>query len=155
MKKLLFIIPKVFPVILFLVIISLDTFADTHRYGCWIPGTNFIWHTNDPANPGLTNFLNDGVSAALNGDDDGYYHKDLRCGDSLKPCTVYWQVSSYHPAGEIRGTGYLADYSIEHCPIDDYIPAVLTLIAAFGFLQIRKIPIFNSVNENNHHHRSL
>ncbi|WP_231426306.1 hypothetical protein [Pedobacter sp. Leaf250] len=130
MKKLGLIIP--------ILMLSFYTFADTHRYGCWIPETNYIFYEPDLAHGGSPNFLTDWK--VPNGDDDGYYEKDARCGNSIAlSCTVYWAISSVHPSGnDIRGYGFLADYSIEYCPIDDYIPLLIIFTAGVAFIQIRK-----------------
>src|SRR4051812_20603781 len=117
MKQFQFIIP-ICLMLLFFCCLNLPVFGDEHRYGCWLQDTNYIWHTTDPAHPGSTNFLNDGVTGALNGDDDGYYEKDGRCPDVGVICKVYWQASTLHPAAEERGAGLLADFSVDNCPID-------------------------------------
>lgn len=132
MKRFLFIIP--ITISLFIICSPNSSFADTHRYGCWIPGTNKVWHTNVPGS--TINFQNDGVTGALNGIDDGFYDLDGRCGDATTFCEVFWNVSSYHPAGESRGVGYLADYSIDYCPIDDYVPILSTIIILISFRKI-------------------
>lgn len=152
MKKLSFIIPRVLNItFLSLFFSSTPTSADVHRYGCWIPGTNKVWHT--PVSPGSINYQNDGVTGALNGIDDGFYDLDGRCGNSTAFCEVFWNVSSYHPLGESRGIGYLADYSIDYCPIDDYIPALFIFTLGIAIVYMKKVPVL--VNEGKHHHGSI
>jgi hypothetical protein len=138
MKKLLFIIPKVFIFALFFTLLfSVSSFADVHRYGCWIPGTNKVWHT--PVSPGSTNYQNDGVTGLLNGIDDGFNTLDDRCGNSTDFCEVFWNVSSYYPSGGSRGVGYLADYSIDYCPIDDYIPLLFIFTIGITLIKFKKV----------------
>ena len=80
------------------------------------------------------------------------------CIDDLgPPCKVYkpgTTSSTPTPAEEMYSVGTYS-YFYVNCPIDNYLPLILISIASIGFLQIRKIPIFNGVNENIDHHRSL
>ncbi|PWS31661.1 hypothetical protein [Pedobacter paludis] len=160
MQKLKLIIPKTLShfSLKSLIIVSLTILASkicrADKYGCWIPGTNNIWHTNDPAHPGPINFLNDGVTGALNGVDDGYYDLDGRCGATTDVCYVYWQASTpWHPAGDLRGVGYLNDYSYTACPIDDYMPLLFIFTAGFSFFKMRRRSVH--LNENNLNHSCI
>ena len=158
MKKLQFIIPNVtllqiiFITLLFCFPAKLK--ADTHYTGCWIPGTNSIWYVNDlVGHPGSTNFLNDGVTGALNGIDDGYHDLDGRCnnGGSI-PCVVYWNPSAFHSFGDKRGDGEMSEYSVDYCPIDDYIPALFIFTLLIAIFKMRNSHL---INESKFNHRSL
>jgi len=107
-------------------------YADVHRYGCWIPdvnpNVNRIWYILDPTHPGPTNFLND---LNGNGTDDNYYQLQNRCANSLSiSCTVYQRN------GDIRGYGYLADYSVDYCPLDDYELWILLVLGMLGVFNL-------------------
>ncbi|RZJ79975.1 MAG: hypothetical protein EOO47_09115 [Flavobacterium sp.] len=141
MKKLFFIIPKVIACILFFLFFSLKVNAQT-QYGCRF-GLR-IWTDLDinphPQTPAYYNYSNSS--------DNGYSNFSGRCPDEgTDACYIY------NTNGTLRHTGTLGN--IYDCPIDDYLPLILIAIASLGFLQIRKIPIFNSENENIYHHRSL
>ena len=153
MKKLLFVVPKVlFINILVFLIITFLPFktsavdntgcvisfgSELHVYYLLNPITpgSYITSTDDPTTPG------------------GYRRKRASdvsvCVDNFGgSCSIYFT----------NGTILFTTGNTSHiydCPIDDYLPAILITIASIGFLQIRKIPIFNSENENLDHHRSL
>lgn len=165
MKKLLFIIPKVCFKILFLFALSsLATQAKAQIFGCHVvvgmsdrlfytpygAGSPTEWQTviSGPV-------TSTGETGGYRSDGSATYGCIANIGGA---CTVYQQYLMMD--GVTIGMrpyriGVYASIDPVNCPIDDYIPFILITIASIGFLQIRKIPIFNSENENIDHHRSL
>lgn len=80
-------------------------------YGCRYG--NRIFKILDIAHPSPTNFQYDSDG---NGFPNGYSNLVNRCDDgSTTVCTIY------NFNGTIRGTGILADHSMEYCPLDNYL----------------------------------
>ncbi|MCX2575942.1 hypothetical protein OQ268_15450 [Pedobacter sandarakinus] len=141
MKKFSLIIPKRKPIptsiqitgralcVIVLCLMCLNSSADVHDYGCRFG--NRIFQIYDTTHPGSTNFQYDSDN---NGFPNGFSNVNGRCQDpySSTPCTIY----NYD--GTVRGTGVLSDFSIDYCPIDDYLPFLLLLSCSIAFQKIRK-----------------
>jgi hypothetical protein len=141
MKKLLFIIPKVLKNALvtkfaktILILASLfflvqRSFAADHVSGCRIG--NRIFQIYDTAHPSPTNFQYDSDG---NGSPNGYINLDDRCASgNTMVCTLY-----AHDEVTVMGYGMLADFSIDYCPLDDYVPILFIFTFCVGFLKLLK-----------------
>ncbi|RZL60076.1 MAG: hypothetical protein EOO93_15250 [Pedobacter sp.] len=161
MKKLLFIVPKVYCQLIIL-IITFCCFCTTlysAENGCRVlVGSSYRLFITPYGSDWITTGVVDASGAV------GGYREEVSAtygciAISGGACTVYQQFINPGPPSfvdtRVYRTGVLGNVDPTNCPIDDYIPAILIAIASIGFLQIRKIPIFNSENENIDHHRSL
>ena len=161
MKKLLFIIPKVYYKLIILIVTFCCTSLSLQgaENGCRVlVGSSYRLFYIPYGSEWITTGSVDATGATGGYREDG--SATYGCiAVSGGGCTVYQQYINPGPPSftdvRVYRNGFLANVDPTNCPIDDYIPAMLTLIAVLGFLQIRKIPIFNSANENHHHHRSL
>lgn len=153
MKKLLFIIPRVKIIIVFsFLFFNVVVLHAVDVHGCNVlAGSTQRVYLNEIAPYDHTKFTGTLISG-LGGYTD---QSGSECIDNIgPPCTVYYGDGGTGTTTTIYKIGSYARL-YDNCPIDDYIPAILTFIASIGFLQIRKIPIFNSENENIDHQSSL
>jgi hypothetical protein len=149
MKKLGLIIPLL---IAFQFLKSDSVFADTPVRGCrlgmriWYTVDN-IYHSGEPF------FLND---LDGNGTDDGFNFLSGRCSSGiLTSCTIINKSDGTIFNSPTYGSvGELSDFSIDNCPIDDYIPLLFIFTAGTAFFQIRKRQA-SIKDENLYHYRSL
>ena len=153
MKKLGLIIPLSFVppflktsfLILVMALVPRSLYAD--RYGCFVETYPFyIFHNEYTAMGGNPNYL---FSSDANNNPDTYYIRNGRCplADQI-PCYLY------NFNGTLKAVGYVTDFSIDNCPIDDYIPLLFIFTAGIAFFQIRKRQA-SIKDENLHHYRSL
>lgn len=136
MKKLLFIIPKVLtssiilrPVSVLLIssillLITTNLFADAHEYGCRVG--NRIFQIYDTVHVSPTNFQMDSDGNTF---PNGFAVVDEKCDNgATTTCALYNGENFY-------ATGILADFSVDYCPIDDYVPTLLIFTLVVGLFQ--------------------
>lgn len=103
--------------------------ANDHDYGCRYG--NRIFKIYDTAHPLPTNFQYDSDG---NGSPNGYSPVDERCDNGeTTVCTLY----DYDEV-TIKGYGILADFSIDYCPLDDYVLTLFIFTISVGFLKLLK-----------------
>jgi hypothetical protein len=138
MKQLRFIIPGVLNqccfvrakgILLLLVLwcFAFSAVASSHDFGCRIGER--IFQNLDTVHRSPTNFQ---VDSDGNGYPNGFSVVNDRCDNgNTTPCTVYEfdEVNTY-------GIGYLADFSLEYCPIDNYVPAMIIFIVCLMIVNI-------------------
>ncbi|WP_316794880.1 hypothetical protein [Pedobacter agri] len=133
MKKLGLIIPLL---ITFQLLNFDSVFADTPIRGCRL-GMR-IWYTVDTKyHSGEPFFLND---LDENGTDDGFNFLSGRCRSGISSsCTIINKSDGTIFISPTYGSvGELSDFSLDNCPIDDYIPLLIIFTAGVAFTQIRK-----------------
>lgn len=139
MKKLQFIIPKVLNrsiisgitkgLLLFVTLFfaSQKSLAAEHDYGCRMG--NRIFQVYDTEHPSPTNFQYDSDN---NLSPNGYVLVGGRCDNGgTTECTLY-----AYDEMTIMGHGVLADFSIDYCPLDDYVITLFIFTLCMGFWKL-------------------
>ncbi|MES2446432.1 MAG: hypothetical protein V4546_04585 [Bacteroidota bacterium] len=138
MKKLFFIIPKVLLSLFFFLFSASNLYADTPIYGCRV-GLR-IWTDPDIYHhSGSPYFIND---IDENGTDDSFSNNAGRCGaGATTPCYVINKIDgSYrHTSMGLPVAGVLDYYSIDNCPIDNYIPLLFIFTIGITLIKFKKV----------------
>lgn len=149
MKKLGLIIPLL---ITFQLFKTDSIFADTPVRGCRL-GMR-IWYTIDTKyHSGEPFFLND---LDESGTDDGFNFLSGRCSSGISTtCSIVNKSNGTIFNSPTYGSvGELSDFSIDNCPIDDYVPLIFIFTAGIAFLKVTKRQALIK-DEDLHHYRRL
>jgi len=167
MKKFLFIIPKVlFKFTILVALICSNTKLNAQIYGCHVVVgmSDRIFYTPYGAGSPLEWQTIPSGTITATGETGGYRSDGSATygciADIGGTCVVYQQYEVSPGPPQIIGmrpyrTGVYASIDPLNCPIDDFVPLMITCVAAIGFFRIRKFAIFKSANESKYNHSSL